>query len=241
MTRFSGHAKRACAPVRTGLLGALLAFAGAGQGQAESANDKAWHHAREVLLSADHGISTWRTQKWIEPPGLIVMSGRESDKALVAAIVGQVNGALADASIHLHKTNLEKARIRIYFAPADQFHVIAAENGFDYFDGGVGYTGTWADSRHRIRAALVMIADHLTGPERQATVLQEICHAIGLTGHAPYFPASALFERSGTGSTATELAWIDRRLIRFLYEHVWPGSREGVLHAVFDRHWYAEE
>ena len=224
-----------------GVLSLLAAFSVPAEAENVPDQDKAWHHVREVLLAAEHGVTNWRVQKWAESPGYLIMGGSDGDAAVAREVIGEINEVLDGTAIELGETDIENALIRLVFAPRDDFGRVAAENGFGYADGGVGYTATWADQRNQIRAALVIVATDLGETERRATIVQEICHALGLLGHAPYFPASALYRNGQESSSATELAPIDRRLLRFLYANVWSGSREGVLHWAFDKYWHAEE
>ena len=69
---------------------------------------------------------------------------------------------------------------------------------------------------------------------QQAIFVHEMAHALGMTaGHAPDHADSVLDIRS----TATRLAPIDRKALRFLYGYLNYGDGLGRVRAAFDAHW----
>ena len=69
---------------------------------------------------------------------------------------------------------------------------------------------------------------------QQAIFVHEMAHALGMTaGHAPDHADSVLDIRS----TATRLAPIDRKALRFLYGYLNYGDGLGQVRAAFDAHW----
>jgi hypothetical protein len=79
--------------------------------------------------------------------------------------------------------------------------------------------------------------DELQGDERQATVIHELYHALGPSGHSSVFPESVVFQNDLETSSALALASIDAKVLALLYGYLSPGDTEQQVRAVFDRHW----
>lgn len=206
--------------------------------QARIDRQRAWAHVRRVLLHAEYGTQTGRVQRWSLAPRWMVIGGTEADRHYVAGLIDEINQTLEGTGLVLTPTdNVGLADIGIVIRPAAQFAEIAAMNGFRFREGGVGFAGLVMGRRGDLAGALVLVADELTGAERQATIVQELLHAIGPVNDSPHFPDSVLFEFGRRGSAATRLAPIDRQLIRFLYRRLTPGDDEATVRRLFDRYW----
>ncbi|MCH9052851.1 MAG: DUF2927 domain-containing protein [Proteobacteria bacterium] len=67
--------------------------------------------------------------------------------------------------------------------------------------------------------------------------MQEIIQALGPANDSPLFPSSVFFEQGEVGSAATQLAPIDRELLRLLYTHLRPGDDAEAIRRAFEQHW----
>ena len=202
------------------------------------AQHRAWLHLKAVLLSAEYGGRVGIVERWARPPAVTIVGGSAEDRALIRDTIIEWNAVLDGTGFGIREADHLSADIGVIFTPRENFREIAAMYGFRYVAGGVGFAGIAVDARHRAQMAIVMVAEDLAAEERRATLVQELYHTLGPINDSPYFPSSVLFEDGLEGSTATTLAMVDRKLLRFLYQHLKPGDREAEMRRAFERHWH---
>lgn len=202
---------------------------------------KTLRFVEQVLLEAEYGPRSNTVVRWVKSPKIQVFGGTHEDMLAVTALVDELNGLLDGTGISLTVVRFSGADIgadiKVIIAPLGNFPRLAREHGFEYVEGNVGFFYIWFDHQYEITRAVVLIGAELTGRERQATIVQEIIQALGPANDSPLFPSSVFFERDGVGSAATQLAPIDRELLRFLYTHLRLGDDAEAVRRAFEQHW----
>ena len=201
------------------------------------AKERAWEHVQTVLMSSEYGGRSGVIERWVNSPSISVVGASQPDELFLRGLISNWNQILAGGPIQLRHSVELQADIGVVFSERANFAEISAMYGFQIVDGGVGFAGVLVDHRHHTRMALVLIDKSLSEQERRATIAQELYHTLGPVNDSPYFPSSVLFEDTNTPSTATKLALVDRKLLKFLYLHLEPGDRQREMQDAFDEFW----
>ena len=201
------------------------------------AKERAWEHIQAVLMSSEYGGRSGVIERWVNSPSISIVGASQPDQLFLQKLISNWNQILAGGPIQLRHSVELQADIGVIFSERANFAEISAMYGFQIVDGGVGFAGVLVDHRHHTRMALVLIDESLPEQERRATIAQELYHTLGPVNDSPYFPSSVLFEDNNTPSTATELALIDRKLLKFLYLYLEPGDRQREMQDAFDEFW----
>ena len=201
------------------------------------AKERAWKHVQMVLMSSEYGGRSGVIERWVNSPSISIVGASASDQLFLQKLITNWNQILDASAIQLRHSKELQADIGVVFSERANFAEISAMYGFRIVDGGVGFAGMLVDHRHHARMALVLIDKSLSERERRATIAQELYHTLGPVNDSPYFPSSVLFEDTETPSTATELALVDRKLLKFLYLYLEPGDRQHEMQDAFDQFW----
>ena len=201
------------------------------------AKGRAWEHVQKVLMSSEYGGRSGVIERWVNSPSISIVGASQADELFLRELISNWNQILGESPVQLRHGEEAQADIGVVFSERANFAEISAMYGFQIVDGGVGFAGMLVDRRHHTRMALVLIDKSLPEQERRATIAQELYHTLGPVNDSAYFPSSVLFEDSDTPSTATELALVDRKLLKFLYLHLEPGDRQHEMQDAFDEFW----
>ena len=202
---------------------------------------RTWNHIETVLMSAEYGGRSGVIERWTHSPLITTVGASGADLSFIKSLILNWNQLLAGTSIQLGYRENAQADIGVVFADRENFKEISAMYGFQIVEGGVGFAGTIANYHHQTKMGLVLIDDSLPERERKATIAQELYHTLGPINDSPYFPSSVLFKDTGQASSAIKLAEIDRKLLKFLYEHLKPGDLQPQLRTAFDKFWDKQE
>jgi len=218
------------------LAGAELAFA-----NTEEQSEREWRHVREVLFTAleDSTYDGGRVTRWAEQPVLILIGATDEDRAFVARALDKLNPLLGRFPIRVEEVDKGNVNVGILFASSGMMPALAARHGMqaDIAKRGAGYTELSVKPDHAAQISVSLIMDELQGDERQATLIHELYHALGPSGHSSIFPESVIFQNNEATSTAVALAAIDAKVLALLYGYLSPGDTEQDVRAAFDRHW----
>lgn len=196
----------------------------------------------DVLTKAEYiGVDGNRVVKWKQSPTLSAFGDRDRHRSVVAATVREINRALpADIQIKRLDDDDPTASIKIYFTQQKSFDEIAKQYNFDVVAGNRGFFYVKWNGQFEIQEAIILIAeDKLAGPALRHYVLEETVQSLGLCGDSKRFATSIFYEDAAQGQfgSATRLTTIDRKLVRFLYDHVDPGSVPIEVGQLFEKHW----
>ena len=179
--------------------------------------------------------------RWAKAPSLSTFGPGSHHPAVIANVVRQLNECLpASNQIKLLEPDNSSANIKVYFVPLAQFPAISKENGFATLDGNLGFFDVRWNAKYEIERATVLIADDkLRGRRLHHFVLEEVTQCFGLAGDSKRIPGSVFYEDRSKKlfGEATRLSDLDKKLIRFLYTHVRPGSQPVELGVALARHW----
>ena len=201
------------------------------------AKERAWNHVKTVLMSSEYGGRSGVIERWVHSPSISIVGASKPDQLFLQELISNWNQILAESPVQLRHSGDLRADIGVIFSEQANFAEISAMYGFRIVDGGVGFAGMLVDHRHHTRMALVLIDKSLSEQERRATIAQELYHSLGPVNDSPYFPSSVFFEDRDIPSTATELALVDRKLLKLLYLHLEPGDRQPEMQDAFNEFW----
>lgn len=110
-------------------------------------------------------------------------------------------------------------------------------NRASFSPGRIGHTFTFKKKDGSIRDAAIYIADNLPRATRQYIIRHELMHAMGIPKHATYMFDSILRSSWRISAAPRELLAYDRKIIRFVYNHLKPGLTKAQTRQMFDREW----
>ena len=197
----------------------------------------------DVLVGPEYGstIEHQNSIRWETRPRLSTFGEGSHHPVIVGKTVAHINESLPpDRQIEILKPNDPSATIKLYFIPFKEFETRAEAEKFEVFgrDWGLFYL-RW-NRNYVIESAVVLIADDkLSGRRLHHFLLEELTQSLGLAGDSSRFQESVFYDDTGQKKfgTATELSELDRKLIRFLYQHVPPGTPPVELGVLLERHW----
>ncbi len=206
-----------------------------------------WLEARwimEVLTSAEAGSRRLHVARWTKPVVVVANNGNETQLAALQQVIGQINAALDGAhplTLAARGTDLGRsANVRVQFAPQKDWPALGKKWGMPVPlpDGGLdGLQFVSWNEKIEIEAGVVVIGDGLKGDLLQHTLLEELYQTMGIRNDSGFFPDSIVYESDGDTGGRTLLSERDKKLIRFLYQHVPPGTRPDGLAKIIDEHW----
>lgn len=218
--------------VAAGIVASLVAPAVAGPD-----SDQAWRFVEQVLLADEFDGPRGVVVRWARPPTIGVVGATPGDRRAVEETVADINDALQGTGISLSFDTAAQSDITVMFTSAENFPNIAWSLGAEYVAGNDGFFWTWWNAGHELTDARVVIATEATD-RRHALIAQEIVQTLGPSNDSPEFPSSLFYEVAGERwSSATRLAPIDRKLLRFLYDHLKAGDTADDVRRAFDQHW----
>ena len=205
--------------------------------------EREWRHVRDVLFTAldDSTYEGNRVTRWDEQPVIILIGAKDEDRALVNRAIEKWNPLLHDFPMRIEEIDRGDVNVGILFASRQNMPAMAARHGMqaDIARRGTGYTEMSVRPDHAAQISVTLIQDELEGDERHATIVHELYHALGPSGHSSVYPGSIIFQGETQNSTALGLSAIDAKVLALLYGYLSPGDTEEDVRAAFDRHWDA--
>ena len=212
-----------------------------GPAVAGDAIETEWWHVRDALFTAlpDSTYDEEKVTRWVEQPVVILLGACDGDRAFIAKTVADINRLLWSVTIRIEEENEGEANIGILVASSRLFPRLANRHGMqaNIAKRGAGYTELTVRPDHAAQVSVTLISDELEGIDREATLVHELYHAMGPSGHSRRFGDSVIFQNAEATSTATELAPIDIKLLAFLYGYLSPGDTEADARLAFETHW----
>ncbi len=201
--------------------------------------DPEWRFVEEVLLRPVSGGTDPLVVRWATSPRIALVEASAEDAAFVRAFVATLDQVLEGSGLSPQLVEGGKSNFQVYFATRARFDRLAVNLGADPLASGTGFYLIWPSERLDIVAAVAVVDADLRAAERQAAIVHQLTHALGLRGDSAVFSDSALFTEGDRGSTATALSPIDRKLLRLLYTHLGSADAWSELRAAYRRYWDA--
>ncbi len=196
----------------------------------------------EVLIGTEFGAKRDQVcKKWINGPRLSTFGPESHHPAIVSNVIQQINECLPmDRRIANIGPNIESANLKLYFVPLAEFEQIAKKHNFAYVPQNHGFFSiNWNDKYEIVNAVVLIANDKLRDRKLSHYVIEELTQVMGLPGDSSRFKDSVFYEESSKGDygTATRLSSMDKKLIRFLYQHVDPGMHPVELGILMTKKW----
>lgn len=191
--------------------------------------DADWDHIASVPLEDG------RVARFSGPVKFFFDQGRDADRALLTKVVTQLNyltagGAVRWSGVEQWNGDSPVAAVVIRFMSRVELNATAPE-----FAGALGLAQR--NGTLNIEGAEVAVRRDLRGVDRAAVVLHEVAHAIGLVGHSSYRRRYDSLMAAQGGAMEVEFTPLDRKTIRFLYQHLQSGDGPAEVRRAFDAHW----
>ena len=182
-----------------------------------------------------------KISRWAKSPRLSVFENDDLHPVVVKNVVKQINDCLPKEIQIKHLPDKDdSANMKVYFVPVSEFPKIAEQHGFQWVEGNWGFFDLRWNQDHEIQRAIVLIAtDKLYGSRLHHFLLEEVTQSLGMAGDSKRYPKSVFYEDEPRGKfgKATRLSPLDRKTIRFFYEHVKPGSQPIEVGVQMAKHW----
>lgn len=203
--------------------------------------EKVLEFVETVILGTEYGRNDPLCSKWVTSPKVSLFNGSEEDHIFVTKVTEELNRLLEPSPIKIKIAgpNSEKADIKIIFAPKSEFEQIAKNRGFYYIAGNEGYFYIRWTMRHEIINGIILINEKLKGKSRKHFLREELTQALGLSNDSSLFKQSIFYGSGADGGKATHFSELDRKLIRFFYEHIQPGYNSKKVREAFYKYWGA--
>ena len=180
--------------------------------------------------------------RWETSPRLSTFGSSSHHPAIIQKTVTQINACLpANRQIEILQPYDQTATIKVHFIPLNEFARFAEKHNAQVDNRNWGMFFLRWNRLYEIEGATVLIAsDKLSGRRLQHFILEEITQSLGLGGDSGQFKESVFYEKPENREygTALEFTDLDRKSIRFLYEHVPAGTGPVELGVLLERHWH---
>ncbi len=200
------------------------------------------HFVADVLCGTEFGENKdKRCTRWVKAPAISTFGSGSHHPTVIANVVRQLNECLpSEIQVKLLGPGDDSADIKVYFVALDECQEVAKQNGFTYISDNYGlFNVEWNDDYEIFRATVIIADDKLRGRRLHHYLLEEVTQCFGMAGDSNQFENSVFYEDESKNKfgTATRLSDLDRKLIRFLYRSVKPGSRPVELGIQLARYW----
>lgn len=83
-------------------------------------------------------------------------------------------------------------------------------------------------------AYVLLASDRLAGEEMRHFMFEELTQSFGFGNDSAVYSESIFYAKGLDGGNAQTLSALDRKLVKFVYEHLDPGSDEDDFDAAYD-------
>jgi len=198
----------------------------------------------EVISSAEMGDTKLQVIRWTRPVVIVAENGSPEQMKALEQAVAEIRLVLDGAhTVTLAAKGTDQAKtasVHVRFAANGDWESLAKGWGLNIGRPPSGMDGAqfirW-NGRMEIEAGYVLIGEKLTGDLLRHTVLEELYQTLGVRNDSGFFPDSIVYESGGDTGGLNRLSERDKKLLRFLYQHVPTGTRPDALARLIDKHW----
>lgn len=199
--------------------------------------DQEWQHVARVLLRGEFEYRAPTVARYAKPVRIGLLDATAEDRAAVAELVADLNVLVAGSGVAFSIGEFGKSEISAGFESLAAFPNVARFLNLPYVPGNSGVFWPYAMEDGALAGATILISNDSSGSLRRHIIFEEIYQSLGPHNDSPLYPESIVYERDGDGGSATRLADIDRKLLRFLYLHLKPGDGIAEVRRAYDAHW----
>jgi len=154
---------------------------------------------------------------------------------VVSGAVGELNRILSDSGFALRFTREDTADIEITFGSDEELRLWNPE--IDADTEADGYSMWQIDQDDALHSAKIFVVRSLEPGRKWGTVLHELGHSVGIVGHTDRYGSSLFHTEFGWGSLSDGYSSDDRKVLRFLYQHLQPSAGKSEVRAAFEKFW----
>jgi hypothetical protein len=206
--------------------------------------------AEDVLLRADLFKKAPRTgtRLWQTAPKLTLIGATKEQKKVVADIVKDLNETLESTpikGIELLKPNDPRATIKVHFTRRARVATVAQLYRFDPLLVKEIAKKKWicASQFHPTptniwvvhSGVIILSSDKEHAGLLPNNALRSLCGLLGFLNNSKRYEKSVFYRDDDKVSNEVKLSERDRKLVRWYYNHVPPGTEE--LKKLFEKHW----
>ena len=189
------------------------------------------------FFSNQYGPDLEEIYRWQEPVKIHVAGATFKEVLSVQMAIEEFNVIQSGTGIRLDLTNDMSRNAEIIFAERIEFHDIAKEYNFDYDGDSTLVTRYWLKESGDLHYAIALIDNEANDDLKRSYILVGISKILGVFGHSPEIPESIFYMERGFTNPVVQFHGIDRKIIRFLYEHLKSGDKIIDFQEAFIKHW----
>ncbi len=196
----------------------------------------------DVIVRSEYGTRDIDfVKRWTRSPTLSTFGEGDQFPRVIKSVVDQINELLPDdIQITVLEPGDESADIKVIFTAREKFQELAKKHEFTLPEGVVAYFSNWWNGKFELKKAIVLIpSDKKYGRELRHIIMEEISQSMGAGGDSSQFEKSVFYEDLDAEEygSAVKFSKLDKRLIKFLYQHVPPGASGVEVGYLLAKHW----
>lgn len=190
-----------------------------------------WDYVGDLLLDERQSKAIIR---WDHGPSVTTSNGNSEEVEMLIGAVYELNQLLLNTDFALRFTREAPADIEVTFGSREELNNLNPDHQIDSNVQGYARRERQQDTLHSAR---IFVVRNLRQGDKWGSLLHELGHAVGISGHTDRYYSSLFHSERGYGSLSDGFSADDRKLLGFLYGHLRLGAKEPEVRAAFDKYW----